>query len=845
MAKVTVKDFSEELKLPVDRLIAQLQSAGVKKSLDVETQLTEADKQKLLDYLRSDGAAKPRAKITLTRRQTTEIKKSDSSGNRRTIKVEVRKKRVLVKNVDSPSPEAPIEKATQTEGLIGNDEVAARKQESQRQSELLARQAAEMVEREAEKKRRLDKKQKDEQEQLAKKEAERSSKSGENGKVLKTEDHTLHAPAAREGVKKANKKDRNQKTKDWEESQSAKRGIKTRGDFTAGLREGWHGRGKPHKKEQSQNIQTQMEPVVREVVVPETITVSELAHNMSVKAAEVIKVFMKLGQMVTINQVIDQDTAIIIIDEMGHKAKLAKTSDPESFLEENGDDANAPVVKRAPVVTVMGHVDHGKTSLLDFIRTTRVASGEAGGITQHIGAYHVETKKGMVTFLDTPGHEAFTAMRARGARATDIVVLVVAADDGVMPQTIEAVHHAKAGGTPLVVAVNKMDKVEANPERIKQELSQQEVVPEDWGGDTMFVPVSAKTGEGIDALLDSVLLQAEMLDLKAPVESAAKGVVVESRLDRGKGPVATILVQSGTLKKGDVVLAGGVFGRVKSMLDENGKNIEKAGPSIPTEVQGLSEVPGAGEEVVVLRDEKKAREIALFRQGKFREVKLAKQQAAKLENIFENMGSGESKTLALIIKADVQGSCEAISHALTRLSTEEVKVSIVHSGVGGINDSDVNLALASNAVLMGFNTRADATARKLIQNNGFDVRYYNVIYDAVDDVKSALGGMLTPDKKEETLGLVEIRQVFRISKVGVVAGCYVLEGAVKRGASVRLLRDNVVIFEGELDTLKRFKEDVREVKSGFECGLSLKNYSDIKEGDQLEVFEVKEVARSL
>jgi len=570
-----------------------------------------------------------------------------------------------------------------------------------------------------------------------------------------------------------------------------------------------------------------------------------LAHSMSVKAAEVIKVFMKLGQMVTINQVIDQDTAMIVIDEMGHKAKLAKTSDPESFLEEDGGDANAPVVKRAPVVTVMGHVDHGKTSLLDFIRTTRVASGEAGGITQHIGAYHVETKKGMVTFLDTPGHEAFTAMRARGARATDIVVLVVAADDGVMPQTIEAVHHAKAGGTPLVVAVNKMDKVEANPERIKQELSQQEVVPEDWGGDTMFVPVSAKTGDGIDALLDSVLLQAEMLDLKAPVESAAKGVVVESRLDRGKGPVATILVQSGTLKKGDIVLAGGVFGRVRAMLDENGKSIEMAGPSIPTEVQGLSEVPGAGEEVVVLRDEKKAREIALFRQGKFREVKLAKQQAAKLENIFENMGSGESKTLALIIKADVQGSCEAISHALTKLSTEEVKVSIVHSGVGGINDSDVNLALASNAVLMGFNTRADATARKLIQNNGLDVRYYNVIYDAVDDVKSALGGMLTPDKKEETLGLVEIRQVFRISKVGVVAGCYVLEGAVKRGASVRLLRDNVVIFEGELDTLKRFKEDVREVKSGFECGLSLKNYADIKEGDQLEVFEVKEVARSL
>jgi translation initiation factor IF-2 len=474
-----------------------------------------------------------------------------------------------------------------------------------------------------------------------------------------------------------------------------------------------------------------------------------------------------------------------------------------------------------------------------------VASGEAGGITQHIGAYHVNTQKGMVTFLDTPGHEAFTAMRARGAKATDIVVLVVASDDGVMPQTIEAVHHAKAGNTPLIIAVNKIDKTEANPERVKQELSQHEVVPEDWGGDTMFVHVSAKTGEGIDALLDSILLQAEILDLKAPVKTAARGVVIESRLDKGRGPVASILVQGGTLNRGDVLLAGAVFGRVRAMVDENGLVVSSAGPSIPVEVQGLSDVPAAGEEIVVLQDEKKAREIALFRQGKFREVKLAKQHAAKLDNMFDQLKEGAVKSLTMIIKADVQGSSEALAHSLTRLSTDEVQVNIVHSGVGGINESDINLALASNAVIVGFNARADATARKLIQTHGIDVRYYNIIYDAVDEVKAALSGLLSPDRKEETLGLVEIRQVFRISKVGSVAGCYVLEGLVKRGSAVRLLRDNVVIHEGELDTLKRFKDDVKEVKSGFECGLSLKNYTDIKEGDQLEVFEVVEIARSL
>jgi translation initiation factor IF-2 len=497
------------------------------------------------------------------------------------------------------------------------------------------------------------------------------------------------------------------------------------------------------------------------------------------------------------------------------------------------------------VVTVMGHVDHGKTSLLDHIRRTRVASGEAGGITQHIGAYHVQTAKGMVTFLDTPGHEAFTAMRARGAKVTDIVVLVVAADDGVMPQTIEAIHHAKAAKVPMVVAVNKIDKPEANPDRVKQDLAAQEVVPEEWGGDTMFVEVSAKTGKGIDNLLDSVLLQAEVLELKAPVDAPAKGIVIESRLDKGRGPVATVLVQSGTLKRGDILLAGSVFGRVRAMLDESGAAIEQAGASIPVEILGLSDVPAAGADVLALGDERKAREIALFRQGKFRDVKLAKQQSAKLENMFEQMGEGAKKTLSIIIKADVQGSYEGLSHALGKLSTQEVKVNIVHAAVGGITESDVNLALASKAVIIGFNARADSAARKLAESSGVSIRYYNIIYEAVDEVKAALSGMLAPERKESAIGLVDIRKIYKISRVGTIAGCMVLEGVVKRGARVRLLRDNVVIHDGELDSLKRFKEDVREVKAGFECGLSLRNYNDIKEGDQLEVYEVVEVARTL
>jgi translation initiation factor IF-2 len=549
--------------------------------------------------------------------------------------------------------------------------------------------------------------------------------------------------------------------------------------------------------------------------------------------------------MATINQVLDQETAIILVQEMGHKAKAAKLDDPESYLAETDEPVETELKPRPPVVTVMGHVDHGKTSLLDFIRTTKVAAGEAGGITQHIGAYHVDTPRGVVTFLDTPGHEAFTAMRARGAQATDIVILVVAADDGVMPQTVEAINHAKAAEVPLVVALNKIDKHEANPDKVKQELLTHGVVPEEYGGDSPVVPVSAKTGQGVDALLEQVLLQAEVLELKASTDAPARGVVIEARLDRGRGPVATLLVQSGTLHRGDIVLTGAVYGRVRAMLDENGKSVQSAGPSIPVEVQGLSEVPTAGEEMMVVADERKAREIASFRQGKFRDVKFAKQHATKLENMFGQMAEGEKKVLTLVIKSDVQGSQEALVHALTRLGTDEVKVTVVHAGVGAITESDVNLAMAARAVIIGFNARADATARKLIESAGIQVRYYNIIYDAVEEIKGALSGMLAPERKEQVLGLVEVRQVFRISKIGTVAGCYVQEGLVKRSAQVRVLRDNVVIHTGDIDSLKRFKDDVREVKAGFECGMSLKNFADIKEKDQFEVFETVEVARTL
>ena len=882
---MNVEQFAKELKLSPELLLEQLKSAGVHKTA-VDDDVTEADKTQLLDYLRKMHGAeeKPKTKITLTRKQTTEIKKSDSqTGKSRTIQVEVRKKRTYVKRdaaaveeaaapaaesvveeleVAAPAPvveptppavepepapapapepvvaeapaEAPAEEAKPKRtvrkkvSVIDEAERQVREEEARRHQALLAAQAEDLRLRQ-------------ERELLRKQaEAARAAEAAKAPAKAEPGAATLHKPAKPEGeTKKPAKKEKGT----WAEEAQKKRGLKTRGD-TGG--DGWRGKkaGGRHKTDDSQHqFVAPTEPVVREVSIPETITVAELAHKMSVKAAEVIKALMKMGSMVTINQVLDQETAMIVVEEMGHIAKAAAIDTPEVFLEESAVEAAA--LPRAPVVTVMGHVDHGKTSLLDYIRRAKVAAGEAGGITQHIGAYHVETPKGMITFLDTPGHEAFTAMRARGAKATDLVILVVAADDGVMPTTIEAIHHAKAAGLPVVVAVNKIDKPEANPERIRQELATHEIVPEEWGGEAMFVDVSAKTGQGIDSLLDAILLQSEVLELTAPKDAPAKGLVIEARLDKGKGPVATVLVQSGTLKRGDILLAGQAFGRVRAMQDETGKNISEAGPAIPVEIQGLSDVPNAGDDALVLPDEKKAREIALFRQGKYRDVKLAKQQAAKLESMFEQMAEGEVKQLPLIIKADVQGSYEGLTHALTKLSTEEVKVNVIHSGVGGITESDVNLALASKAVVIGFNVRADANARKLAESSGVDIRYYNIIYEIVDDVKAALSGLLSPEKKENILGQVEIRQVFQVPKVGAVAGCMVQSGLVRRGSRVRLLRDNVVLFDGELDSLKRFKDDVKEVKEGFECGLSLKNFNDIKEGDQLEVYEVVEVARTL
>ncbi|MFY8104367.1 MAG: translation initiation factor IF-2, partial [Ramlibacter sp.] len=609
----------------------------------------------------------------------------------------------------------------------------------------------------------------------------------------------------------------------WAGDPAKKKAIPTRGDASGGVgRNSWRGgpRGRRGNDRDAREDQSQAAPAearVLEVHVPETITVAELAHKMAVKASEVIKALMKMGQMVTINQPLDQDTAMIVVEEMGHTAVIAALDDPEAFTDEDVGAAEGPALPRAPVVTVMGHVDHGKTSLLDYIRRAKVAAGEAGGITQHIGAYHVETPRGMISFLDTPGHEAFTAMRARGAQATDIVILVVAADDGVMPQTKEAIKHAKAAGVPIVVAVNKIDKPEANPDRVKQELVTEEVVPEDYGGDSPFVSVSARTGQGIDDLLEQVLLQAEVLELKAPVEAAAKGLVIEAQLDKGRGPVATVLVQSGTLKAGDVVLAGQTFGRVRAMLDENGRPIKTAGPSIPVEIQGLTEVPQAGDEFMVLGDERRAREIATYRAGKFRNTKLAKQQAAKLENMFADIGAGEVKTLPIIIKADVQGSQEALSQSLQKLSNAEVKVQMVYTGVGGISESDINLAIASKAVVIGFNVRADSGARKLAEGNGVDIRYYSIIYDAVDELKVAMSGMLAPEQKEEALGTAEIRTVFVASKIGTVAGSYITSGQVTRGCKFRLLRDNVVIYSGDVESVRRLKDDVKEVKEGFEC----------------------------
>ena len=898
MGKMNVAQFAAELGLPVELLLEQLQAAGVVKKQEIDP-VSEKDKATLLEHLRSAHGSNS-GKITLTRRETTSIKKTDSTGKARTIQVEVRKKRVVapvvaevavakakpvqVEAVAAPSAvesvpaveiaaeesvkttkatkPAKTTKAPKAAKVVSEEQLTARELDARNQAELAARQAAEVQEKQERSKRKSAAFQTPEPvvekpaEPLVAKVAKEKPAEPVAAKAALPEG-TLHRPTpkpgdkiARPSVKKVDKEV--EKASPWDQAGHKKRTPSKSVDTRAGVG-GRGGSMRTHRHEKHSKVDSggqhafsmPTEAIVQEIMVPETISVADLAQKMSVKAAEIIKILMKMGSMVTINQVLDQDTAMILVEEMGHVAKAAKTDDPDSFLTDASEHKDLVFEPRAPVVTVMGHVDHGKTSLLDYIRRTRVASGEAGGITQHIGAYHVETPRGMITFLDTPGHEAFTAMRARGAKVTDIVILVCAADDGVMPQTKEAIHHARAAGVPIVVAVTKIDKPDANSEKVRQELVAEGVVPEDWGGDAMFVEVSAKTGQGIDTLLEGILLQAEVLELKAPKDALAKGIVVEARLDKGRGPVATMLIQSGTLKRGDALLVGSVFGRVRAMLDENGKPITEAGPSIPVEIQGLAEVPDAGSEFVVLADEKKAREIALFRQGKFRAVKLAKQQAAKLENMFDQMAEGEVRTLSLIVKTDVQGSAEAIAQSLQKLSTNEVKVNLIHGGVGAISESDINLALASKAIVIGFNTRADAAARKLAETYGVDVRYYNIIYEMVDEIKAALSGMLPPEKKENILGMVEVRQVFHISKIGTVAGCYVTEGLIRRNSQVRVLRNNVVIHTGLLDSLKRFKDDAKEVKSNFECGLSLQGYNDLEVGDQLEAFEIVEVARAL
>lgn len=850
MAEVTVKQFAETIGVPFERLLSQLADAGVDIA-DADAVIGDEDKVRLLEYLRrrrGSGEASANAekqeeagprKITLKRRTTSELRQSAGTKGGKTVTVEVRKKRTYVKR--------SVVAAEENKKL--DEEVAQRlerqiEEDAQKRAEEEARRKEEEKKQAEEEARRKEEEQKRAEEEARLKEAREAEKIKAEEEARRKAEEQIAMASRREAGKESRAekpaKGKKRKERTPEEGVEEEK-LHVSADKTGRRRK----KGKKTIVTSSRHgFERPTAPVVREVHIPETLTVGELAEKMAVKAAELIKTMMKMGTMVTINQVIDQDTAAIVVEELGHKPVLVR----ENALEEEvmaGAEAEGEAMPRAPVVTIMGHVDHGKTSLLDHIRRTRVAAGEAGGITQHIGAYHVETDRGMITFLDTPGHAAFTSMRARGAQATDIVVLVVAADDGVMPQTKEAIQHARAAEVPLIVAVNKIDKEQADPDRVKQELVQEEVIPEDWGGDVMFVPVSAKTGQGIDDLLESILLQAEVLELKAVADGPAKGIVIESRLDKGRGPVATVLVQSGTLRKGEIVLAGQEYGRVRAMLDETGKQVEQAGPSIPVEILGLSGTPVAGDEAIVVPDERKAREVANFRQGKYRDVKLARQQQAKLENMFSNMEEGKVNTLNILLKGDVQGSVEAISDALEKLSTDEVRVKIVASGVGGINESDVNLAVASNAIMIGFNVRADASAKRLIEEQEVDLHYYSVIYDLIDEVKQAMSGMLAPEFKEEIIGLAEVRDVFRSPKFGQVAGCMVVDGVVKRHNPIRVLRDNVVIYEGELESLRRYKEDVGEVKSGTECGIGVKNYNDVKVGDQIEVYERVQVARTL
>src|SRR3954470_21553453 len=852
MSDVTVAQFAEVLKVPVDRLLVQLESAGIQVT-GPQALISDEAKLELLTHLRrAHGASEPTSKsqvgvsaprkITLARKTQSELKQASNQGRARTVNVEVRHKKTYIKRdvLEEQNKQLQDEVDLKKKEQEAAEQAERDRQEAaRRESERMETENRRRIEDEASKKKQAEDARKAQEEARAKQEQDAQRRAAAEAAVA----HVQPARPERHAPQKATVApvvDASKDTRYGRQELHVASGASARNKKKKRVRERT-GTGSVGS-ETRHAFEMPTAPVKREVTIGETITPQEIAQKMAVKATEVIKTMMNMGVMATINQPIDQDTATLVVEEMGHVAKVLKADQVEEDLQ--GESAPETETSRPPVVTVMGHVDHGKTSLLDYIRTAKVAAGEAGGITQHIGAYHVETPRGMITFLDTPGHAAFTAMRARGAKATDIVILVVAADDGVMPQTKEAIHHAKAANVPIVVAINKIDKPDANLERVRSELVAEGVVPEEFGGDAPFVLVSAKTGQGVDSLLEQVLLQAEVLELGAPADAMARGLVIEARLDKGRGPVATVLVQTGTLKRGDIVLAGASFGRVRAMIDEDGNAANEAGPSIPVEIQGLTEVPQAGDEFMVLTDERRAREIATFRQGKYRDVKLARQQKNKMDNLFDGMGA-DVQVLPIIVKADVQGSQEALGASLLKLSTDEVKVQIVHSAVGGISESDVNLAIASKAVIIGFNVRADAGARKLAENNGIDLRYYDIIYDAVDEVKAAMTGMLAPEQREEVIGSAEIRQVFKVSKIGSIAGCMVTAGVVRRGARLRLLRENVVVFTGELDSLKRMKDDVREVKEGFECGIKLKNYNDIKEGNQLEFFEIKEVARSL
>ncbi|HHY2532198.1 TPA: translation initiation factor IF-2 [Klebsiella variicola] len=862
MTDVTIKALASEIQTSVDRLIQQFADAGIRKSAD--DSVTAQEKQTLLTHLNREHGSAP-DKLTLQRKTRSTLNIPGTGGKSKSVQIEVRKKRTFVKRDPQEAEREAAEQAKREVADKAKREAAEKDKVSNQHTDEMTKTAqAEKIRREneaAELKRKSEEEARRKLEEEARRVAEEARRMAEENEKNWSEtsdspedSSDYHVTTSQHARQAEDDNDREVeggrgRSRSSKAARPAKKGNKhaeskaDREEARAAVR---GGKGGKHRKGSAlqQGFQKPAQAVNRDVIIGETITVGELANKMAVKGSQVIKAMMKLGAMATINQVIDQETAQLVAEEMGHKVILRRENELEEAVMSDRD-TGAAAEPRAPVVTIMGHVDHGKTSLLDYIRSTKVASGEAGGITQHIGAYHVETDNGMITFLDTPGHAAFTSMRARGAQATDIVVLVVAADDGVMPQTIEAIQHAKAAQVPVVVAVNKIDKPEADPDRVKNELSQYGILPEEWGGESQFVHVSAKAGTGIDDLLDAILLQAEVLELKAVRNGMASGAVIESFLDKGRGPVATVLVREGTLHKGDIVLCGFEYGRVRAMRDELGREVLEAGPSIPVEILGLSGVPAAGDEVTVVRDEKKAREVALYRQGKFREVKLARQQKSKLENMFANMTEGEVHEVNIVLKADVQGSVEAISDSLLKLSTDEVKVKIIGSGVGGITETDATLAAASNAILVGFNVRADASARKVIEAESLDLRYYSVIYNLIDEVKAAMSGMLSPELKQQIIGLAEVRDVFKSPKFGAIAGCMVTEGTIKRHNPIRVLRDNVVIYEGELESLRRFKDDVNEVRNGMECGIGVKNYNDVRVGDMIEVFEIIEIQRSI